>query len=231
MMNQSYYPQPFPHQPITKPDRGFKQNNVMEVFGTGSVTAPPDEVIISIGVQTRGKNVQQAVQENTAKSNQIIEGLKKLGLTNEQIGSSSYTITPVYEYKDGAPYFIEYRVEHLLEIEQKDVTKAGTIYQTAIENGANIARELRFQVSDPLRYYEQALTEALNHAFQKAQSLSSQLAVQINPVPIKLLEVGDQGPIPFYDSAVKFASTEVPIQPQQQVVKAQIKAWFQYLST
>ncbi|WP_257352138.1 SIMPL domain-containing protein [Pseudalkalibacillus decolorationis] len=230
MINHSYYPQHYPNRSTLNQNRNTKINNVIEVVGSGNVIATPDEVVITVGVQTSGRDVQNAVSENNSKSQQIIDGLKSIGLSNEQIGSISFTITPIYEYKNGTPLFIGYRVEHILEVKLTNVANAGDVYETAIKNGANIARELQFQLSDPQPYYERALSEAMNNAIQKARSLSNQLGVQINPVPIKVVEVSDQGPSPFYESSVKFAATAVPIQPHQQMITARIKAWFQYLS-
>ena len=117
------------------------------------------------------------------QSKQLLDALKQLGIADKDIETISYTITPQYEYVNDKALLQGYRVEHLYEITVLNVQKAGEVYDIAVSNGANVAKGLRFRVSHPNKYYEQALIQALHQAVEKARAIASTYNLNINPVP------------------------------------------------
>ena len=153
------------------------------VQGEGVVKAKPNVVILTLGIRTDDKNVKQAQEENAVQSKQLLDALKQLGIADKDIETISYTITPQYEYVNDKALPQGYRVEHLYEITVLNVQKAGEVYDIAVSNGANVAKGLRFRVSHPNKYYEQALIQALHQAVEKARAIASTYNLNINPVP------------------------------------------------
>lgn len=85
-------------------------------------------------------------------------------------------------------------MEHLYEITVLNVQKAGEVYDIAVSNGANVAKGLRFRISHPNKYYEQALIQALQQAVEKARAIASTYNLNINPVPLSFVEESAQLP-------------------------------------
>ncbi|MEI4829106.1 SIMPL domain-containing protein [Bacillus sp. FJAT-53711] len=198
------------------------------VQGEGVVKAKPDVVVLTIGVRTEGTNVKQAQEENAALSTQLLASLKQLGITEQNIKTLSYTITPQYEHVNEKAILRGYQVEHLYEIIVLNVQKAGEVYEAAVANGANVAKGLVFRVSDPNAYYKQALVLAVQNAQEKARTIASTYSLNINPIPISLVEESSQMPREFVAySAVH--SGAPPIQSGELEIISTVRAVFTYI--
>lgn len=201
------------------------------VQGEGIATAKPDIVVLTIGVMTEDNNVKAAQEENALRSQALLQALQTLGIQEKDIQTFSYTITPEYDYKDGVSSLRGYRVEHLYEVTVLNVQKAGEVYDAAIGAGANIARDLAFRVSDPGLYYEQALTRAVLNAQTKAATIAGALQVNVNPIPVSLVEEGGSAPQPLigYAAASPKVATPTPIEPGELTITVRVQGVFMYM--
>ena len=125
------------------------RENTMTVEGNGSITVQPDQARIVIGVVTENQNVQQAQQENTRISNAIIQAIKQLGIDEKDMRTTTYSVSPRYDYIEGKSVLRGFEVEHLFEVTVNDLSKIGAIYDAAIRNGANRSGTIQFRVSNP----------------------------------------------------------------------------------
>ncbi|KAF1073642.1 hypothetical protein MKMG_02110 [Methanogenium sp. MK-MG] len=156
------------------------------VSGAGSVTTAPDEVIISLGVETTSTDPVTAQQENAQKSAAVISALKGLGIASEDIKTSGYRMyshTP----DDDSPFAGKkevYVVSNTVTVTYNDVSRAGEIIDTAVISGANNVNSVRFTISDEkaqsLR--AQALIAAVAQARGDADTLAGALGVTITGV-------------------------------------------------
>jgi uncharacterized protein YggE len=205
------------------------REGTVTVQGEGIATAKPDVVVLTIGVMTEDNNVKAAQEENALRSNALLQALQTLGIQEKDIQTLSYTITPEYDYKDGVSSLRGYRVEHLYEVTVLNVQKAGEVYDAAIGAGANIARDLTFRVSDPGLYYEQALTRAVLNAQEKAKTVAEALQVNINPIPVSIVEEGGCAPQPLVGYAAAQPKAVTPIAPGELTVKVRVQGVFMYM--
>ncbi|MDH2887272.1 SIMPL domain-containing protein [Bacillus cytotoxicus] len=199
------------------------------VQGEGIVSVRPNIVTLTIGVRTEHKNVKPAQEENATQSRQLLDALKALGIADQDIETISYTITPQYEYVNDKALLQGYRVEHLYEITVLNVQKAGEVYDIAVTNGANVAKGLRFQLSHPHQYYQQALLQALQRAVEKARAIASTYNLTINPVPLSLTEESAQLPREMVSHTSLHAQAAPPIQTGQLEIISSVRAIFTYL--
>ncbi|MFA5396415.1 MAG: SIMPL domain-containing protein [Methanomicrobiales archaeon] len=173
------------------------------VSGTGSVTTTPDEVIISVGVQTTHTNPVTAQQENAQKTAKVISDLKKLGIESEKIQTSGY-----YMYSqtpgDDSPFRGKkevYVVSNTVTVTYNDVSRAGEIIDTAVMSGANNVNSVRFTISDEkaqsLR--AKALVAAVAQARGDADTLAGALGVTITGVQ-DVTTYGSSTPMAYADS-------------------------------
>lgn len=210
-------------------NREEDKNCTIKVGGNGSVTAEPDQAIIYLGVLTEDKNVQNAQEENTAISNQVLNGLKKMGIKEEDIETTSYTIRPIYDYSNGKKNLRGYEVKHMFKITVKDISKVGLVIDVAVQNGANVIDKIEFTVSNPEFYYEEALEKALINARKKAEVIAKTMGVKMNKIPLRVVEKG-RGIEPKYYDVPKLATNGMvpPIQEGEVKVTALVTALFQY---
>ena len=227
-MNPSFYPYAsYPHSPSSL----SHTSNTITVHGQGTVKAAPDIIVMTIGVTMENSNVQEALKENSATSTQLIQALNQIGIRDEQIKTALFTINPKYDYSDGKATLTGYEVQHLFTISVKDVKQAGEVYKTAVDNGANIARNLQFQLQNADLYYQEALKLAVQNAKEKAYTIARSLKVTLHETPIEIIE---ETLYPVYESsvspkaAVLAAQSAPPIQPGEQQLQAQLKVVFSY---
>ena len=107
--------------------------------------------------------------------------------------------------------------------------KSREVYDIAVSNGANVAKGLRFRISHPNKYYEQALIQALQQAVEKARAIASTYNLNINPVPLSFVEESAQLPREVASYAALHAQAAPPIQSGELEIISTIRAIFTYL--
>lgn len=198
----------------------------MTVTGEGSVSAQPDTVSIQLGVRTESESVLQAEQENASVMNQVIDALIGTGIPRENIKTASFTISPLYDFVEGEQVFRGYQVINSITVELNDVSKAGLVIDTAVQNGVNQVSSLQFSLQNPEIYYNDALDKALKNAISKATSIAQSLQVNLDPTPVKITEQVAELQPRFQTFAALESTT--PIEPGQLKIRATVKAIFQY---
>lgn len=221
-----------PHYQRVYPTRhNTNFNNSIRVTGKGEVTVKPNQASLLVGVIVDDMKVQNAQQQNAIISNRIIEALKNIGINQEDIETYSYSIDRLVDYQDSQEIFRGYRVSHIFKVTVKDIASVGKVIDVATENGANVVRNVSFEVSDPEPYYVEALKQATLNAKSKAESIAKSLGLTINSVPEWIVEESVQLLRPQYSmqTAVLSAST-TPIQEGQIKISASVQALFNYIS-
>lgn len=198
----------------------------MTLTGKGQVAVTPDVAIVRLGVQTTGDNVTTAQAENARISQQMINSLKQLGIS--EIKTVQYQIEKIFDYENGNRIDRGYMVRNIFELRIMDLNLVGVAIDTAVYNGANVVEFINFDVNDAELYYQQALNLAVKNAFQKAKSISSSLRIMFDPVPIRITEVSNQ-PIPLSPTiALREGAFATPIEPGSKQIEANVIVEFTY---
>ena len=149
---------------------------VLSVDGRGSASVAPDQAVLTVGVVSTGRSASQAQAENAQKIIAVTQELKALGVAGSDIKTQGYNFYPNYRSGDrGCNEIISYTAQHSLQINIRNVTKAGKIIDTALNSGANEVNSLRYLVSDQSNVQREALHNALNDARRKADIIASGL--------------------------------------------------------
>lgn len=198
----------------------------MVLIGKGQVSATPDVANLRIGVQTNSQSVTEAQNENARISQNVINALKQLGITELQ--TSQYQIEKVYDYQNGQRIDLGYQVRNILGVVIHDLNLVGMAIDTAVENGANVIDSISFDVTNQDLYYQQALNLAVKNAIQKAKGIASGLRIMFDPVPVLITE-NRITPIPFSRSiALGEVAYATPIEPGMNKIEASVTVEFVY---
>jgi uncharacterized protein YggE len=121
--------------------------HAVSVSATSSVKMAPDLLMMQIRVSTEAQNARQSQEDNAVVSADLRSKLKALGLTDDEIQTSSYSVDPVYrtDYncdKNGQNCHYDstltgYRTSHTFALNVKDLTKGGDIIDAASTAGTN----------------------------------------------------------------------------------------------
>jgi uncharacterized protein len=226
--NKGYNYYSHTHQPYRINNSTF----TMTIEGKGQITVKPDQAKLTIGVVTENPQVQIAQQENAMISKRVIEALKQIGIEENAIKTSIYSVQPRYDYVDGRSILKGYEVEHQLEVTVKDLSKVGTVYDVAIKNGANRSGGVQFSVTNPDAYYREALKRAVHNAREKAEGLAQTIGATLTTIPIKIVELVHQQErvYPAFSTHVAAATTQEapPIQTGEFTIIARVKVVYAY---
>jgi uncharacterized protein YggE len=72
--------------------------STLSITSTSTTEVRPDRLSVTVGVETNGTTAQEAVSQNANLTGQVIMALRALGISEDRIGTSSYSVSPIYEY-------------------------------------------------------------------------------------------------------------------------------------
>ncbi len=175
------------------------QNYPLEItsVGQGKVFAKPDIALVSIGVQTQGMKSNDVVTENNTKMNAITTAIKNLGVEEKDIQTSSYNLSPVYDYTERGRVFRGYSLNQAVNVKIRNFDKIGDILDKATSLGANTVGDLQFTIDDQEKVISEARTKAIAEAKTKAGDLAAAAGLKI----VKLVNISEgnaPSPQPLY---------------------------------
>lgn len=198
------------------------------VTGNGAIDAQPDYAQVLIEVRTEGKDVSQAQQENAIIMNRVIGSLMALNIPREAIQTTVYTISPNYDYIEGRQVFRGFEVQNAITVQIADISRAGTVIDTAIQNGANHVSSIQFKIEDSDAYYQRALQMALINAIEKAKTMAETMRIALDPIPIEMIEESQHNaPIP-YSAQLSNREMMTPIAQGTMAIQASVRVTFRY---
>ena len=187
------------HMPYEDGNKIYKANKdnesfegVIRVEGIGRVNVAPDITKITVGAVTLEDDIKVAQEKNRQIMSKVINGIKASGVKDEDIKTITYYVRPKYDYIKGEQIFKGHEVKHIVEVTVRDIENTDEILYEAIENGANIQQSVKFQVSNPQKYYKDALTLAALNSKSKARRIADSYGIVINEEPIKVTEKTSQ---------------------------------------
>jgi uncharacterized protein YggE len=72
--------------------------STLSITSTSTTEVRPDRLSVTVGVETNGTTAQDAVSQNANLTGQVITTLSGLGIAEDRIETSSYSVSPIYEY-------------------------------------------------------------------------------------------------------------------------------------
>jgi uncharacterized protein YggE len=153
------------------------------ISAEGRAFAQPDIASIKIGITTEGFEVKKVVKENTEKMNNVLKEIKKLGIEEKDLQTTSYNLSPRYEWtKEGERIFKGYVLNQELRVKIRNFEKIDEVIEKATENGANLIGEITFNIDDLESVREKAREEAILKAKQKAEKIAHQTGFRLKKI-------------------------------------------------
>jgi uncharacterized protein YggE len=191
----------------------------MSVNGTGTVSMTPDIAYIYLGVHSENPSASESVADNNVQTQKVIDALKKLGIDENDIRTTNFSIWPSTQYSpDGLVTGTSYVVDNTVYVTIRDLTKLGDLLDSVISAGANTVNSIQFDVADKTEALKQARDEAVKSAELQAQELATVAGVTLGEV--QNIGFYDSVPVPSTFTGGKgggggAADVSIPIQPGQ----------------
>ena len=209
-------------------------NGKITVNGKGSIKVKPDIAYVNLGVRTENVDAKEAQAANNAVMTKLVAVLKALGIKDEDIQTSGYSIYPSYDYSaKGEARVIGYSVNNNVSVTVRNINNVGEVIDNAVAAGANTAGGIQFSIADTNAYYAQALAQAVLNAKSKSIALANALGVTVG-TPTEIIENGGSYLPVAYAEAENYAmkdaalSASMPVQTGELEVVANITAVFTY---
>jgi uncharacterized protein YggE len=172
------------------------------VVGRGEVSLVPDIARISVGTEVAGATVSEAKAEVDSRMEAILAALKDLGIAEEDIQTSHYSIylerEPVrrVEMEEGVSQEEGgmYRVSNMLRVTIRDIEQVGEVLDAVVGAGANQMYGVTFTISDDLEWQSEAREKAMIDARARAEELAGLADVELGDV-LSVSEVVGSSPV------------------------------------
>lgn len=156
----------------------------ISLTGAGSAAAQADQATVDLGVQITAESASEAIGENADAMSAVIEAIKALGVSEDDIVTTSYSVYPQYDWIESGRVFRGYTVTNLVQVTVKDLDIVGDVIDAAARAGANQINGISFGLSDATReeLKTNAYIAALTDAQVKADLIAETLGLSISGV-------------------------------------------------
>lgn len=202
----------------------------LDIAASGEVTRVPDIAVISTGVVTRAATATAAIQQNANRMERVRAALRRAGIDDKDIQTSSISLNPDYVYVERQPPRLTgYQASNQVSVRFRDIRKTGEILDALVAEGANQINGPTLTIDKP----EAALDEARLRALAAGRARADLYARGLGMRVVRLLSVSESGgyappPMPMYaraEMAAQDASTK--IDPGEQKVSVSVAMSFE----
>lgn len=207
--------------------------STLSVNGQSQINVVPDLITVNFYIETSANSASEAKDKNTESYNLLVDALTEIGIAEEEIKTSSFSVNPEYDWINGKRVDKGYVARHYITVEQSsdNSENIGKIIDAGVNAGALISY-INFELSEELQNQKksEATLKATEDAKIKAESMVEGLGKRLGR--IVLVSDGSWGynPWPVYslgreDMAVaeagalaKESITSTSITPSEQTV-------------
>lgn len=198
------------------------------VTGTGAVSGTPDQLLLSMGVQTSDASVSAALQRASHAVRAVTAALARSGVRRSDIQTSGMSIQPQYAGNSALP--TGYGVSESIAVTLRRLAIAGTQISDAVRAGGNTTEVdgVSLNVSDASSLLAAARARAVADARTKAAQYARALGRSVGPV-VSMSEQGSAEPLPVIAPGAARSSdtpSPVPVSPGRQRVTVTVTAVF-----
>jgi hypothetical protein len=169
----------------------FAADKTITVAGKGVVSVEPDEAVIDFTIQTDGSNASQAQSKNAEILSKVSVVLEKAGISKDDIKTSWYYVYPKYKYNDdGSETLIGYEATNNFNVTTTNKENVGEYIDIALKAGVTQNGGVTFKISQPEKYYSQALANSIANARLSAETIAKSLGTKLGDV-VTVTELGD----------------------------------------
>lgn len=155
----------------------------ISVTGVGEVAAAADTATFNASIENTGATQEEAARENARRTRLLRTALIAAGAQFDTLSTGSYAVNPIYHYdKNGKRRFDGYLAQNQLKVKVNDLTKTGSIIDTAARNGADRIDSVEFYNRNKTVYKTKAYNEAGAEARAKAETAAAALGLTLGRV-------------------------------------------------
>ena len=154
------------------------QPRLISVSGSAEVKVAPDEVRLSVGVETRHEKLDDARKENDERISKALGFLKSSGVKEKDVQTDFISVEPNYDSNVSRTKPVTYVVRKSIEIKLTKIDSFEGLLTGLLTNGVNNVHGIDFRTSQMRKHRDAARAMAIRAAKEKADALASELGVK-----------------------------------------------------
>jgi uncharacterized protein YggE len=199
------------------------------VVATGEARRVPDIATIGAGVVTTAPTAAAALDQNSRQMASVLAALKRAGIADRDIQTSSVSLFPDYR-QDGTtpPQITGYRASNEVSVRFRDIAATGRILDVLVAQGANQINGPNLGIENSDSAMDEARTKALAAARARAELYARALGKRVT----RVLDVSEGSDISYprpmmMARAVVQTNSLPPIAPGEQALSATLTVVFE----
>ena len=200
----------------------------LDIAATGEVSRVPDVAIVSTGVVTRAASAGDALAQNAARLERVRAALRRAGIAERDVQTSSVGLNPDYVYAEGQPPRLTgYQATNQLTVRFRDIRVSGRIIDALVAEGANQISGPTLTIDRPETALDEARTRALAVGRARAELYARSLGLRV----VRLVSVSEgggpvSGPVPMAAMRAE-RSADTAIVPGEQQLSVTLQMSFE----
>ncbi|ATE65950.1 SIMPL domain-containing protein [Rhizorhabdus dicambivorans] len=155
----------------------------LDVVASGEVSAVPDIATIGAGVVTQAPTAAAAMAENAQRTAATVAAIRKAGVADRDIQTTSVSLSPQYRYAENLPpAIVGYQASTRVSVRFRDVRKAGPILDSLVAAGANQIDGPTLSIDKPEPLLDQAREKAVAAARARAALYARAAGLQVKRI-------------------------------------------------
>ena len=198
----------------TQPEVTLGPNSaILSLSAQGESRRVPDIAMFSTGVVTQAANASEALRENNRRMDAVVAALKRAGIADRDIQTSTISLSPRYSNPDrdaalrarqaGQPYvppeeqaprIIGYEARNTVQVRVRNLANMGQVIDTLVSVGANEVNGPNFTLDEQDAALDEARAEAVAKGRQMAETYARAAGMRVGRI-LSISEGGGHYPV------------------------------------
>lgn len=206
------------------------QATTLNLSAYGETRIAPDMATITLGVTNEAPTAAGAMQANAAQMTKVIAALKRAGIADKDVQTSSLNLSAQYDYpQNEQPKLRGYQASNQVTITVRDLAKLGQAVDATVTAGANQVNGISFGLSDPTAAENAARQQAVKALAAKANLYAAATGYKVQRL-VSLSEGGGYtppSPMPMLAMARFDKAESTPVAAGEIAVRVDISAVYE----
>jgi uncharacterized protein YggE len=156
---------------------------VITVTGDAAVKVVPDEVLLTLGVETWHRELSAAKRQNDERVKDVLALAERFGIDSKNIQTDYINIEPRYDDSYGDGYFRQvlegYFVRKSIVLTLSDISKFDGLLTAVTEAGTTNVHGIEFRTTELRQHRDTARALATKAAREKAEAIAQELGISV----------------------------------------------------
>lgn len=208
--------------------RGDSQ--LLSVSATAKAESKPDMATVNVGVVSESLTAQTVKDLSNKNMNQVIAFIKQAGISDSDIKTSQFYISPKYNYNNQQQTVVGYQANQTITVKVRKIDQSTqqleAIVDGAVMNGANQIQGIDFSFENNEALVQNARKMAIEKAKSNAQQIAKDAGLKLGRV-VNVITSDAGNPAPVFMAAMAVEkSNSAKIEAGSQEVFATVTVLF-----